>query len=262
MWGDGSLLTMLAACQRGGKAPQRACAVWARWPVAAIGMQDPTFVQRAFAAIAPRYVLANHVLSLGIDVRWRKLVAARVKALGPQRVLDVATGSGDLAAGVQASCPEALVVGADFCAPMMLHAQRRGLRHLVVADGLRLPFEDQSFDVLTIGFGLRNMADYAAASREFARVLRPGGHLFVLDFSLPTAAWLRGPYRIYLHRVLPRLGGLVTGERAAYEYLGGSIETFPSGDGMKALLSQNGFGAVEAIPLTGGIASLYVAHRP
>ena len=203
-------------------------------------MQDPRFVRKAFAAIAPRYVLANHVLSGGIDVLWRRRVAAEARARQPQRVLDLATGSGDLASAVAAACPGALVVAADFCAPMMEHAQRRGLPHLVVADGMALPFADGVFDAVTIGFGLRNMADYGGAVREMARVLRPGGCLLVLDFSRP-APWLRGLYRVYLHRVLPAVAGLLTGERGAYEYLGGSIESFPSGPAMTALLDAHGF---------------------
>lgn len=222
-------------------------------------MQDPTFVQKAFAAIAPRYVLANHVLSGGIDVLWRRRVAELARQWMPEKVLDVATGSGDLAAAVQGACPEALVVGADFCAPMMAHARRRGLRHLVVADGMALPFADAVFDMVTVGFGLRNMADYGGAAREMARVLRPGGRLVVLDFSQP-AGWLRGPYRFYLHKILPRVAGWVTGERAAYEYLGGSIEQFPSGPAMADLLCRHGFASAEWIPLTGGIASIYVAR--
>lgn len=222
-------------------------------------MQDPTFVQNAFAAIAPRYVLANHVLSGGIDVLWRRRVAELARQWMPSQVLDLATGSGDLAAAVQGACPEALVVGADFCAPMMAHARRRGLRHLVVADGMALPFADAVFDMVTVGFGLRNMADYGGAVREMARVLRPGGRLVVLDFSQPVG-WLRGPYRFYLHRVLPAVAGWVTGERAAYEYLGGSIEQFPSGPAMTDLLCRHGFASAEWIPLTGGIASIYVAR--
>jgi len=224
-------------------------------------MQDPTFVQKAFAAIAPRYVLANHVLSGGIDVLWRRRVAARARDLRPARVLDLATGSGDLAAAVGAACPEAQVIGADFCAPMMAHARRRGLPHLVVADGMALPFADGAFDLVTVGFGLRNMADYGGAIREMARVLRPGGTLMVLDFSQP-APWLRGAYKLYLHRVLPAVAGALTGERGAYEYLGGSIEQFPSGPAMTALLDAGGFRASRWIPLTGGIASLYVATKP
>jgi demethylmenaquinone methyltransferase/2-methoxy-6-polyprenyl-1,4-benzoquinol methylase len=224
-------------------------------------MQDPNFVQRAFAAIAPRYVLANHVLSGGIDVLWRRRVAALARAQPPGRVLDLATGSGDLATAVAGACPGALVVGADFCAPMMAHAQRRGLPHLVVADGMALPFADGAFDLVTVGFGLRNMADYGGAVREMARVLRPGGRLMVLDFSQP-ARWLRGAYKWYLHRVLPAVAGVLTGERGAYEYLGGSIESFPSGAAMTTLIDAHGFQGARCFPLTGGIASLYVAEKP
>ena len=224
-------------------------------------MQDPTFVQKAFASIAPRYVLANHVLSGGIDVMWRRRVAAMAEALHPQRILDLATGSGDLAAAVGAACPGAQVIGADFCAPMMAHARRRGLPHLVVADGMALPFAAGVFDLVTVGFGLRNMADYGGAAREMARVLRPGGTLMVLDFSQP-APWLRGAYKLYLHRILPLLAGALTGERGAYEYLGGSIEQFPSGPAMNALLNSHGFADTQWIPLTGGIASLYIAQKP
>jgi demethylmenaquinone methyltransferase / 2-methoxy-6-polyprenyl-1,4-benzoquinol methylase len=224
-------------------------------------MQDPNFVQKAFAAIAPRYVLANHVLSGGIDVLWRRRVAALAQERQPARVLDLATGSGDLAAAVATACPAAMVVAADFCAPMMEHARRRGVPHLVVADGMALPFEEGAFDLVTVGFGLRNMADYGGAVREMARVLRPGGCLMVLDFSQP-APWLRGAYKWYLHRVLPAVAGLLTGQRGAYEYLGGSIESFPSGPVMTSLLDAHGFSQSRWIPLTGGIASLYVAVKP
>jgi demethylmenaquinone methyltransferase / 2-methoxy-6-polyprenyl-1,4-benzoquinol methylase len=223
-------------------------------------MQDPTFVQKAFSDIAPRYVLANHVLSGGIDWFWRRLVASRVQAAHPKRVLDVATGSGDLAAAVQKACPEALVIGADFCAPMMVHAQQRGLKHLIVADGMNLPFPEASFDCLTVGFGLRNMADYPAAVTEFARVLRPGGRLFILDFSHPPGL-LRPIYEWYLHRVLPLIAGWLTGHRGAYDYLGGSIQTFPSGEVMRDLVRGQGFTTCDWHPLTFGIASLYEAER-
>ena len=223
-------------------------------------MQDPGYVRSAFARIARRYVLANHVLSMGIDVLWRRKVARLVRGFAPQRVLDLATGSGDLAEAVRNACPQALVVGGDFCLPMLAEARRRGLPHLVAADGMNLPFGDAAFDALTIGFGLRNMASWPGAVREMARVLRPGGHLVVLDFSLPAGV-LRGPYRFYLHHVLPRLAGWLTGQRGAYEYLGGTIEQFPSGPAMVALLTENGFSNAESRPLTGGIASLYVATR-
>lgn len=222
--------------------------------------QDPAFVRRAFASIADRYVLTNHVLSLGIDVLWRRRVARMVAATRPTRVLDLATGSGDLAEAVGQACgPETRVLGADFCAPMLRHARRRGLPELIVADGMRLPFADASFDAVTIGYGLRNMESWQGALREMRRVLRPGGRLVILDFSLPTFGPIRMPYRFYLHRVLPKLGGWLTGNREAYAYLGDSIERFPSGQAMRDLIDGCGFTGTEAYPLWGGISSIYAA---
>ena len=223
-------------------------------------MQDPTFVHQAFADIAPRYVLTNHVCSLGIDILWRNEVARLVAQSSPRDILDVATGSGDLAATIQARCPDARVVGTDFCAPMLEHARKRGLEHLLVADALDLPFADGSFDVVTVAFGLRNMADYGAALREMARVLRLGGRLLILDFSLPSPA-LRPFYRFYLHKIIPRIAGWITGQRGAYEYLGGSIEAFPSGQAMTDLILANGFATADHRPLTFGVASIYEAVK-
>ena len=223
--------------------------------------QDPEFVHRAFSSIARRYVLTNHFLSLGIDVLWRRRVASFVAEVKPGRVLDVATGSGDLAAVVGKACPEARVIGMDFCAPMLAEARRRGLEDLVVADGLALPLPDASVDAVTIGYGLRNMADWSAGLEEFARVLKPGSRLVILDFSLPSAAWLRKPYRWYLHRVLPAVAGLLTGNSDAYVYLGESIERFPSGEAMSQLVRANGFASCRWLPLMGGISSVYVADK-
>lgn len=227
--------------------------------------QNPAFVHRAFASIASRYVLTNHVLSLGIDVIWRRRVARLVAESLPARgegglVLDVATGSGDLARTVRDALPGARIVGADFCAPMLAEAGKRGLHDLVVADGLSLPFRDETFDALTIGYGLRNMADWGGALREFRRVLKKGGRLVVLDFSLPTAASLRAPYRFYLHRVLPRVAGFLTGNREAYAYLGASIERFPRGPAMIELLEGEGFSDILWEPQCGGISSVYAGR--
>lgn len=229
--------------------------------------QNPDFVHRTFSSIAPRYVLTNHVLSLGIDVIWRRHVARRVRESIPRGggvalVLDVATGSGDLALTLRDHVPGVRVIGADFCAPMLAEAARRGLSDLVVADGLSLPFRDRTFDALTIGYGLRNMADWAAALGEFFRVLKPGGRLVVLDFSRPASPLLRRPYRFYLHRVLPLIAGLLTGNRGAYAYLADSIERFPSGRDMVALLEANHFSGVVWEPQCGGISSVYSATRP
>jgi len=223
--------------------------------------QNPAFVHRAFSSIADRYVLTNHVLSLGIDVAWRRRVADLVAGVQPEMVLDVATGSGDLAATVAKRNPSARVVGVDFCAPMLAQARKRGLDDLLVSDGLALPFPDDTFDALTIGYGLRNMADWSAALHEFSRVLRPGGRLVILDFSLPTVKPVRKIYRIYLHRILPRIAGFLTGNREAYDYLGESIERFPAGGEMVQLIESAGFISASSEKLCGGISSLYSAKN-
>ncbi|MFZ9936918.1 MAG: ubiquinone/menaquinone biosynthesis methyltransferase [Luteolibacter sp.] len=224
-------------------------------------MQDAAYVRDAFARIADRYVLANHVLSGGADIWWRKAVTARIRRWKLKRLLDVASGTGDLALEIQDQCPDCEVTATDFCAEMLAHASSRGLAKTMVADALELPFPDAGFDVVTVAFGLRNMADYPAALREMQRVLKPGGRLLILDFSLPRGP-LRPLYRFYLHRVLPRLAGWITGQRDAYEYLGGSIESFPSGKGMTDLLESCGYVETDATPLTFGVVSIYQASRP
>jgi len=224
-------------------------------------MPDAVYVRDAFARIADRYVLANHVLSLGADVLWRKSMAARVSDKRPRRLIDIASGTGDLALEIQRRCPDCEVVATDFCSEMLDHAAKRGVRRTLVADALDLPFADASFDAATVAFGLRNMADYPSALREMRRVLEPGGHLWILDFSLPEGIF-RAPYRFYLHRVLPRIAGILTGQRDAYEYLGGSIESFPSGKAMERLLASCGFEQPSSTALTFGVVSVYQAMRP
>lgn len=224
-------------------------------------MQDAGFVRQAFAAIASRYVLANHVLSLGIDCLWRRTTSRRIALLEPRRILDLATGSGDLAQAIQAACPAAKVLGADFSVPMMREAQARQFRQLVAADGLALPFQDGVFDVVTVAFGLRNMASWPAALQEMSRVLRPGGALFVLDFSIPRVPGVRQLYLFYLKHIMPRIAGWITGKREAYVYLCGSIERFPSGKNMETLICENGFDSARTTRLTLGIASLYEATK-
>lgn len=224
-------------------------------------MPDAVYVRDAFARIADRYVLTNHVLSCGADIWWRKLVTARIRHWQAARVLDVASGTGDLALEIQRQCPHCEIIATDFCKEMLAHAARRGVTHTQVADALHLPFGDGEFDALTVAFGLRNMSDYSAALLEMLRVLKAGGHLVILDFSLPKGL-LRRPYRFYLHHILPRLAGLLTGQRDAYEYLGGSIETFPSGTAMTRLLESCGFTEATATPVSGGVVSIYQGTRP
>lgn len=213
-----------------------------------------------FGRIARRYDLANHLLSGGADFLWRGRAVRIVEDWRPRRVLDLATGSGDLALALQRRLPEGAIVAADFSPEMLSVAQRKGVRETVLADALRLPFPNESFDCVTVAFGLRNMADWSLALREMSRVLRSSGHVLVLDFSMP-AGRLRPAYRFYLHRCLPILASLVTGQKAAYDYLGGSIEKFPGGDEMIRLIEQNGFALGSARPLTGGIATIYTAQK-
>ncbi len=223
-------------------------------------MPDAVYVRDAFARIADRYVLTNHVLSFGADIWWRKVVTARIRKWKPARLLDVASGTGDLALEIQDQCPDCEVIASDFCAEMLAHAASRGIAKTIVADALHLPFADGSYDVVTVAFGLRNMADYPAALREMHRVLRPGGKLLILDFALP-GGFMRPFYRFYLHHILPRMAGWVTGQRDAYEYLGGSIEAFPSGPAMTGLMDSCGFSETDATPLTFGVVSIYQGTR-
>ena len=213
-----------------------------------------------FGRIARRYDLANHLLSGGADFLWRRRAAKIVKAWRPQRVLDLATGSGDLALAIQHRVPEATITATDFSPEMLSVAARKGVHKTVLADATKLPFENESFDCVTVAFGLRNMSDWNLALREMSRVLISHGHLLVLDFSLPAGS-LRSFYRFYLHRCLPSLASHLTGEKAAYDYLGGSIEKFPSGPAMLELIKRNGFRDAAAEALTGGIATIYTAQK-
>jgi demethylmenaquinone methyltransferase/2-methoxy-6-polyprenyl-1,4-benzoquinol methylase len=213
-----------------------------------------------FGRIARRYDLANHLLSGGADFLWRKRAAKIVEFWQPARVLDMATGSGDLALAIQRRLPTSIITAADFSPEMLEVAKRKGVPRTILADAVQLPFADGSFDCVTVAFGLRNMSDWDLALREMARVLIPAGHLLVLDFSMPVGA-MRPPYRFYLHRCLPIMASIVTGQKKAYDYLGGSIEKFPSGGEMIGMIEANGFAAAAAQPLTGGIATIYTAQK-
>jgi demethylmenaquinone methyltransferase/2-methoxy-6-polyprenyl-1,4-benzoquinol methylase len=221
--------------------------------------RDPAAVRSIFGRIARRYDLANHLLSGGLDFWWRHAASAVVRQWQPRRLLDLATGSGDLALALAAKLPQTEITAADFSAEMLAVAQAKGLTNTVLADAQELPFPDASFDAVTVAFGLRNMADWNVALCEMARVLTPEGHLLVLDFSRPRGP-LRPAYHFYLHRCLPWLAGVITGEKQAYEYLAASIEKFPSGQAMTTLLEANGFRAERARPMSGGIATIYTAQ--
>jgi demethylmenaquinone methyltransferase/2-methoxy-6-polyprenyl-1,4-benzoquinol methylase len=230
-------------------------------PTMDIKKEKPASVRDLFSAIAERYELVNHLLSGGLDFLWRAAAVRHVRKWKPALLLDVATGSGDLAIAIEKNSPSTRVVGADFCRPMLEVARRKGLAELVEADGLALPFDSGSFDGVTVAFGLRNMASWERGLSEMSRVLKPGGHLLILDFSLPTLPLIRPLYRAYLHYVLPLVAGLATGRKDAYEYLAGSIEEFPSGTSMTRLIESCGFRTAVAHPLSLGTVSLYTAEK-
>jgi demethylmenaquinone methyltransferase / 2-methoxy-6-polyprenyl-1,4-benzoquinol methylase len=214
-----------------------------------------------FGAIARRYDLANHTLSCGIDFYWRRRAANIVASWRPDKIVDLATGTGDLALALQKKLPDAEVTGVDFLPEMLELAQRKGVRKTILADAMKLPFPNASFDCVTIAFGLRNMENWSSALTEMSRVLRRNGHLLVLEFSLPTTLILRTIYRFYLHRCLPLLGSLLTRKKSAYDYLGDSIEEFPSGHAMIDLIQASGFGHATLQPLSHGIATIYTAQN-
>jgi demethylmenaquinone methyltransferase/2-methoxy-6-polyprenyl-1,4-benzoquinol methylase len=214
-----------------------------------------------FSAIARRYDLANHTLSCGIDFYWRRRAADIVVTWRPDKIVDLATGTGDLALALQKRLPDAEVTGVDFLAEMLELAKRKGVRQTVLADAMKLPFPDASFDCVTIAFGLRNMENWRGALAEMSRVLRRDGHLLVLEFSLPTRSILRTVYRFYLHRCLPLLGSLLTRRKSAYDYLGNSIEEFPNGRAMIDLIQASGFRHAMLRPLSCGIATIYTAQK-
>ncbi len=229
-------------------------------------MPDPKAVNSMFARIAGRYDLANHLLSGGVDFWWRQWLVRAVRDKHPLDVLDLATGSGDVAFSLADGLPPGVrITGMDFCQPMLDEAvvkKAASPRWLGIefkqGDGLALPLPDRSFDALTISFGLRNMADRHRALSEMRRVLRPGGRLYVLEFSQP-ALWFRPFYYGYLKFVLPLVAGIVTGDRSAYEYLCGSIEKFPDRAGMTGEIRRAGFSSVRATPFTFGIVALHEA---
>lgn len=221
-------------------------------------------VRDMFARIAGRYDLLNHLLSGSTDRRWRRLVASRLgQKISPgATVLDVACGTGDLSIQLFEDAG-ARVTGVDFCRPMLeIAASKTGRIPFVEADALDLPFADGSFDAVTIAFGLRNLADTSQGLNELQRVLKPGGWLAVLEFSRPQARAFRWLFEFYFTRVLPRIGGLVSGSQGAYRYLPDSVSRFPDQVGLATLMRQAGYKEVEWQNLTGGVAALHLAKRP
>ncbi|HTO03593.1 MAG TPA: bifunctional demethylmenaquinone methyltransferase/2-methoxy-6-polyprenyl-1,4-benzoquinol methylase UbiE [Opitutus sp.] len=232
-------------------------------------MPDSAEVNSMFGRIARRYDVANRLLSGGIDIWWRYRLVRAVRRANPQRILDLATGSGDVAFALSRRVPSAQrIVGMDFCQPMLDEAVKKQAARAPAGqnisfqqgDGLSLPLPDESFDAVTISFGLRNMADRHRSLTEMRRILRPGGRLFVLEFSQPHA-WFKPIYFFYLRRMLPAFAGLITGDRAAYAYLNETIEQFPGRAALAQEIRMAGFAGVTASPMSACIVALHEAVR-
>ena len=218
-----------------------------------------------FGRIASRYDLTNRVLSAGIDIYWRFMLVRAVRTAKPHFILDLATGSGDVAFALSRGLSAGEILGMDFCAPMLVEAEakkRDRFPHVSFrqGDALALDLPEQSIDAVTIAFGLRNMADRALCLAQILRVLKPGGSLFVLEFSQPWP-WVRPFYNFHLRHIVPAVAGLLTGDKGAYDYLGTSIGGFPGRAALSEEIQSAGFTGVRATAMTLGIVALHSARR-
>ncbi len=225
-------------------------------------------VEEMFDAIAPRYDLLNHLLSFGIDKGWRKRVAKKVAATEPSKVLDVATGTADLIIAMAKRVgDECEFVGGDISKEMIavgeLKVKKRGINaELLVADALDLPFEDGEFDAVTCAFGVRNFADVERGVSQMARVVRGGGLCCILEYSPQRHRTLwNSLFRFYFSKVLPFVGGVISGNRAAYSYLPRSVEGFYEEADFAELMERVGFREVELRSIMGGVVTLYTGYK-
>jgi demethylmenaquinone methyltransferase/2-methoxy-6-polyprenyl-1,4-benzoquinol methylase len=228
-------------------------------------------IRQMFGEIAGRYDFMNHFLSAGTDIYWRWQTVRMARPFNGSPILDVCTGTGDLAFAFRkklaASVP---VIGTDFTHGMLRLAETKRADHkhdgnvaFLEADTLSLPFPDNTFQVVSVAFGLRNISSTIGGLKEMARVCEPGGKVMVLEFSLPNNRLLSRVYRWYFRNVLPRLGQLLVQNRqAAYEYLPQSVAEFPSGLQLTGLMEEAGLEKTSFCPLTGGIATVYIGHKP
>jgi demethylmenaquinone methyltransferase/2-methoxy-6-polyprenyl-1,4-benzoquinol methylase len=224
-----------------------------------------TWVRAMFGRVAHRYDLANHLLSFNIDRLWRARTVRRVQPILERpgaRVLDICCGTGDLVMALQRVCPRP-IFGSDFCHPMLVAARAMVARRLAPSllfesDALRLPVRDGSLDLITVAFGFRNLANYEDGLREMRRALRPGGMAAILEFSQPPNAVFGAVYGFYSRRILPWIGGLLTGSRDAYRYLPESIRKFPAAPQLAEDMRRAGFSNVTYQRFTGGSVALHI----
>ncbi|MGB5105696.1 MAG: bifunctional demethylmenaquinone methyltransferase/2-methoxy-6-polyprenyl-1,4-benzoquinol methylase UbiE [Candidatus Zixiibacteriota bacterium] len=226
-------------------------------------------VYQMFDRISHRYDLLNRILSLGLDIHWRNSAIEELEDERHERVLDLACGTGDVAIAAARANKHRRVVAVDMASQMLTIAQskieRAGLREriqLTRGDGMSVPAGDSSFDAASIAFGIRNMPDTLACLREMLRVIRSGGTVVLLEFSLPANTILRKIHLMYLRWVLPVIGKVLSGDNYAYSYLNKTIETYPYGEQFCALMTQTGFVAVKARSLSMGIVTIYTGIKP
>ena len=222
------------------------------------------WVRGMFARVARRYDLANHLLSFNIDRLWRARTVRRVRPILNRpgtRVLDICCGTGDLTLALARQCG-APVFGSDFCHPMLVAARGKGAADLFEADALGLPLRDASLDLVTVAFGFRNLANYRAGLAEMRRVLRPAGMAAILEFSEPPNPVFAALYHFYSRRILPLIGGVLSGSRDAYTYLPESVRKFPSPDELAEEMRRAGFVEVRYERFTGGIVALHLGVTP
>mgnify|MGYP000586311199 FL=1 len=225
-------------------------------------------VREMFDNIAPKYDLLNHTLSMSIDRVWRRRVVGEVRRAKPGRILDVATGTGDLAIAMARRIRDVQVLGVDLSEQMLAVARRkieaRGLDGRIVldrGDAERLAVADASVDVATVAFGVRNFGDLGAGLRELARTIKPGGKVVILEFSRPRNRVFRALYEFYSYKILPRIGGLVSRDKRAYEYLPASVGEFPAPEEFMAMMARAGFRNCRARSQSFGIAQIYIGER-
>jgi demethylmenaquinone methyltransferase/2-methoxy-6-polyprenyl-1,4-benzoquinol methylase len=231
--------------------------------------KSPERIAGMFDAIAGNYDFLNHLLSAGIDRRWRRRAIRALKLTGREQVLDLCTGTADLAiAALDATPGAARVLGVDFAGAMLRigleKSRTRGLDprlSLVRGDAAEIPAASASVDAVTVAFGIRNVEDTQRACDEMHRVLRPGGRVAVLEFAIPTTPGVRSAYLWYFNQVLPRIGRVISRHNAAYGYLPASVGAFATPDVFVKILRQSGFHDIQAVPLTFGIVYLYTAQR-
>lgn len=220
-----------------------------------------------FDAVAPRYDLLNHLLSLGTDVRWRRALVRAIDGV-PGPVLDLCTGTGDVVLAICRRRPDVFCAGVDFAPEMLWRGRDKVTRAgfgdraaMTLGDATELAVRAGSIGAVTIAFGIRNVESTREAIAEMHRVLRPGGRAAVLEFSMPSSRWLRAAYLFYFRRVLPRVGAWISGDGSAYRYLPLSVLDYPMGEAFRDLLRAGGFEDVRMRPLSGGIATLYTGEK-